>query len=79
MSKIFSPTSDGGVSDGEFYGVTVCIPKHRLYESVKKLRSVRPSRTTRLPPLPLACPGHASSPASDVCLQARKLGRCASF
>jgi hypothetical protein len=40
VSQVFS-RNGSGVSDGEFYGVTVCIPKNRLYESVKKLRSVR--------------------------------------
>jgi hypothetical protein len=40
VARVFSRKGDG-VSDGEFYGVTVCIPKNRLYESVKKLRSVR--------------------------------------
>jgi len=39
VSRVFSRKGDG-VSDGEFYGVTVCIPKNRLYESVKKLRSI---------------------------------------
>ena len=54
ISPVFSLGEEAAASNGAatqhgFYAVTICVPKSRLYSSVKDLRAVR------LPPSPGPC------------------------
>ena len=38
VSPIYTPESDGSVEEGQFYAVSIGVPKTRIYETVKALR-----------------------------------------
>jgi len=38
VSPIYTPQSDGAVKEGQFYAVSIGVPKTRIYETVKSLR-----------------------------------------
>eukprot|EP00959_Pyramimonas_sp_CCMP1952_P043770 914880-Pyramimonas_sp.AAC.1 len=44
VSRVFTKDTARGVHDGEFYGVTICVPQRDLYPSIKKIRAVRPDK-----------------------------------
>ncbi len=62
ISPVFTPTNGGGAAaEHGFYAVTICVPKKKLYASVKALRKVRPSGITMSLPS-LHCKPNAKQP-----------------
>eukprot|EP00238_Polyblepharides_amylifera_P006601 CAMPEP_0196592084 /NCGR_PEP_ID=MMETSP1081-20130531/71731_1 /TAXON_ID=36882 /ORGANISM="Pyramimonas amylifera, Strain CCMP720" /LENGTH=344 /DNA_ID=CAMNT_0041915663 /DNA_START=299 /DNA_END=1333 /DNA_ORIENTATION=- len=40
VSRVFTRDANGNAHDGDFYGVTICVPQKRLFEAIKILREI---------------------------------------